>query len=247
MSTKEKFMEKAMDKFGYKFGYDLDGYKNLSSRIFVICSFHGSVQMTASSHLRSFTGCSKCSRNMAKYKKKTTGMNKEEFVKKLKEIYGKIYKYNSVNYKDGASFVTIECRRHGNVRLGIKRLLAGRGCKKCNISKGELRLLKWLIDNKVKFNHQHIFSDCKNIKPLPFDFFLPDFNTAIEFDGEQHYRAVRKFGGKSGFEKLQLHDNIKTSYCSNNNINLLRIKYSDIDLITNIMDLHFKIKQHQIF
>ena len=70
---------------------------------------------------------------------------------------------------------------------------------------------------------------------LPFDFFLPDYNMCIEFDGEQHFKPKLNFGGMIGFIKIQTNDNIKNEYCNNNNIKLLRIKYNEdvIDKLKN--------------
>lgn len=74
-----------------------------------------------------------------------------------------------------------------------------------------------------------------------FDFYLPDYNLMIEYDGEQHYMPV-DFGEhdtKLMEEKLKLrqkNDQIKNDYCHANNINLLRIPYwekQNIEIIIN--------------
>lgn len=72
--------------------------------------------------------------------------------------------------------------------------------------------------------------DSKNVEaklPLPFDFYLPELNICIEYDGEQHFKENRHFGGKEYLEKTKYHDQIKNEYCKNNNIKLIRIKYCD--------------------
>jgi len=196
--------------------------------------------MNAGSHLKSPTGCKKCSKKLSKYKVKKTGYDNEGFKKKLNSIYGSIYNYDCTNYKDGQRVATIECKKHGKVRLGIKRLLNGRGCKKCNISKGELKIIKFLNENDIKYVHQKVFEDCRNIKPLPFDFYLPSYNLLIEFDGEQHDRPVKKFGGKKGFLKQRKHDEIKNNYAKTCKIKLLRIKYRNIGKIEQILKREIK-------
>ena len=84
---------------------------------------------------------------------------------------------------------------------------------------------------------QKTFPECKNIKLLPFDFYLPDLNMCIEFDGDQHHKIIQRFGGESGFIYRQNNDKIKTNYCENNNIFLIRLKnkeYKDlIEIIKN--------------
>ena len=57
---------------------------------------------------------------------------------------------------------------------------------------------------------------------MPFDFYLPNYNLCIEFDGAQHYRPVF---GEHNFEQTQKHDKIKNEYCESHNIELLRIPY----------------------
>ena len=86
--------------------------------------------------------------------------------------------------------------------------------------------------NKINFVQEKRFVDCRDNKPLPFDFYLPDHNLIIEFDGQQHYEP--KFG-KESFAITQKHDEIKNQYCKNNNINLLRVPYFEGHNIENII------------
>jgi very-short-patch-repair endonuclease len=65
------------------------------------------------------------------------------------------------------------------------------------------------------------------MRKLPFDFYIPEFNMCIEYDGEQHFKAVDYFGGEDGLKIRQIHDRIKTDYCNSNNILLLRIRYDE--------------------
>lgn len=78
-----------------------------------------------------------------------------------------------------------------------------------------------------------------------YDFYLPDYNLIIEYDGEQHYFPVN-FGGwdelelHRQFKKTQEHDKIKEKYCTDNNINLLRIPYWDKQNIETIIYNHLQ-------
>lgn len=78
-----------------------------------------------------------------------------------------------------------------------------------------------------------------------YDFYLPDYNTFIEYDGEQHYMPVN-FGKWSleesckHFEAIQEHDKIKNEYCKEHNINLLRIPYWEKQNIENIIYNHLQ-------
>lgn len=91
---------------------------------------------------------------------------------------------------------------------------------------------------------QKWFPDCRDINPLPFDFYLPNKNILIEFDGEQHFKE-KHFFSRSGtlgtqFDSLtsyiQYHDTIKTKYCKIHNIPLIRIPYTEINNIDKILE-----------
>lgn len=110
-------------------------------------------------------------------------------------------------------------------------ILSGTGCPKCNQSKGERKIASWLYQNNISYKCQYIFNDCKDEKPLPFDFYLPYYNIAIEYDGEQHFRPVDFFGGKEKFKKQLNHDRTKDEFCKNNGITLLRIPYFNYNFI----------------
>lgn len=96
-----------------------------------------------------------------------------------------------------------------------------------------------LLD-KMKIKHEA--ENVVNIKEhnLRFDFYLPDYNLMIEYDGEQHYKPV-KYGkmsdkkAKENLEKVQKYDQLKNEYCKENNINLLRIPYWEKENIDEII------------
>jgi len=85
------------------------------------------------------------------------------------------------------------------------------------------------LGNSSCDNREKVFEDCTNQKigklcrSLRFDFYIPEENTLIEFDGEQHFSKRGKYGEK--FETLKVHDIIKNEYCKTNGIKLIRIHY----------------------
>lgn len=58
-------------------------------------------------------------------------------------------------------------------------------------------------------------------------FYLPYFNTCIEYNGIQHYEPNDFFGGEESFKKQLIRDKIKKKYCENNNIKLIIIRYDE--------------------
>ncbi len=109
------------------------------------------------------------------------------------------------------------------------------GCPSCRRSKGEKRIGKYLTFFGIKSIDEYRFEDCKNKKPLPFDFYISDYNLCIEYHGEQHYEKNKFFGGKEAFKKRQINDKIKEKYCYNNGINLLVIPYWEFNNIEQIL------------
>ena len=81
----------------------------------------------------------------------------------------------------------------------------------------ELELLE------VKYEAQYRFDDCRNINPLPFDFYLPGLHGCIEYDGITHSKPIY---GEAAYLARKRCDAIKTKYCHDNGIKLLRIPYT---------------------
>lgn len=98
------------------------------------------------------------------------------------------------------------------------------GCS--HYSSMENFIATFLSENGINYISQARFDGCRNIYPLPFDFYLYEYNTIIEYDGEQHFRPIEYFGGEVGFKKQQHNDSIKNNYCLEHNINLIRFPYT---------------------
>ena len=119
------------------------------------------------------------------------------------------------------------------------RFQQGMRCPICNSPKGEDFIIKLLEELGIKFIHdESIWKPYNNLRP---DFFLPNYNLVIEFDGIQHFEPIEFFGGQKGFEKRKQKDREKNEYCKNNNIDILRIPYWDFDNIEKIIKNKLKI------
>lgn len=121
---------------------------------------------------------------------------------------------------------------YGSEYISTNDFLSNKGL---NISYGEKKIISYLEDNGVEYIHQYKFEDCKHINNLIFDFYIPNENTCIEFDGRQHFEPIQFFGGQESFESLRMRDEIKNEYCSKNNIKLCRISYEDINIVNKIL------------
>lgn len=169
--------------------------------------------------------CADCARKIAGKFNRTT---EEEFIQKSM-VNGKIMIPDVSEFKRVDIPMHFLCAECGKPFLQ-RPLYYFRGynrCKDCYQSQStfEFDVKTWLIKMNINYYSQYTFPDCKNIRLLPFDFYLPDYNTCIEADGEQHFRQIDYFGGEEGFKKRQKLDEIKNNYCETNDITLIRIPY----------------------
>lgn len=217
LTTKE-YVDKANIVHDNKYSYVLVNYVNKRNKVIITCPIHGNFTQQAGSHLRG-VGCPKC----MNVHRPTT----KEFIEHAISIHGNKYDYKLVKYINNNVKVKILCKEHGEFEQRPADHLSNKGCPICRESKGEREIAKWLDDNGIKYLKQHKFSDCKHKKQLPFDFYLPEHNTCIEYHGRHHYEPVPAFGGDQEFESIKIRDEIKEKYCYINNINLIAIKYND--------------------
>jgi len=235
-SNKEDFIEKAKIIHDDKYDYLLIDYINSKINIKIICKEHGVFEQTPGNHL-SGNGCPKCANKIRNIDKLS---NTKDFIKKSIFIHGDKYDYSPTKYINSLTKVDIICKEHGVFEQNLYNHLSGNGCPKCNSSKGEIKVAKYLSDNNINYIEQYKFNDCKNKKPLPFDFYLPNHNMCIEYDGRQHFIPIKRFGGDKALERTKKHDDIKSKYCTDNNIQLIRIHYEDYDNIGNILNNYIK-------
>ncbi|AHJ87074.1 hypothetical protein BCP8-2_036 [Bacillus phage BCP8-2] len=164
-------------------------------------------------------GCPECFGN----KTKTT----EEFSKEVDELTDGEFSLMTdyVNNRTHVTIKHIECGKEYPVTP--KDFLRGNRCPFCKQSKGE-RLVRRILDEaNVEYTIQKSYNDLKsNYQKLPFDFFLPEHNLLIEYDGEQHFKEVQFFGGAKKLESQTRRDTLKNEYAKRNNIRLLRIPYT---------------------
>jgi len=218
--TTKEFIKLAVKKHGNKFNYSNTVYSGTNKKIKIICSTHGIFFQKPLLHLSSLISCPKCAKNI----EKTT----EEFINSASKIHNYKYNYAKTNYKKSYKNIIIICPIHGEFQQTPSNHTNSRcGCPHCKTSKGENKVRNFLLTNNVVFRPQYKFKECKYKLPLPFDFYLPDRNMCIEYDGEQHFRAAKLFGGEKAFESRKIKDQIKTNYCLKNNIPLIRIRYDE--------------------
>lgn len=224
--TLDDFLKISKNVHGDKYDYSNVDYKNSQTKVKIICPIHGEFEQIPRHHHEKH-GCPKC-----------VGLDKmtrDRFIERSNIIHKNKYDYDLVDYRNNRTKVKIICPNHGEFEQIPKHHLNGVGCPKCRQSKGENKIKDLLDLNKIKYIQQKRFKDCLHKQQLVFDFYLPELNICIEFDGVQHKKPIKGWGGEDKFKIRLLRDKIKDDYCFNNNIKLIRI--DDIKSIDNVINL----------
>jgi predicted nucleic-acid-binding Zn-ribbon protein len=218
-----------------KYTYDKVNYVKGNVPVIITCPIHGDWDTTSpTDHLRGI-GCPFCAGNI----KKTTDKFIEQAKEKHKNPDGTPkYTYDKVNYVGSYIPVIITCPIHGDFPQTPNTHLKGSGCPKCRESKGEKMIYNYLEQKEYDVVPQKPFEDCNNkhkdkkiCREYKFDFYLPQFNTLIEYDGEQHFRRLYHFHKtEEQFQELVEDDRYKNNYCKDK-IRLIRISYNEKDII----------------
>ena len=225
--SREEYIKKVNNVHNFKYDYSELIYKNKDTKICVICNEkdefgfkHGKFYVTAHNHLNG-CGCPKCAK---KYRYST-----EEIIKRFKYIHNDKYDYSKTEYKNTKTKICIICPKHGEFWQAPYHHINGCGCPKCNVSKLEENTAFFLKTNNIAFEQQKHF-DWLGLQSL--DFYLPDYNIAIECQGEQHFKPV-DFAGKGVewaekiFKNNIIRDKNKLKLCDTHNIKLNYVNFYD--------------------
>lgn len=178
-------------------------------------------------------GCPKCNGRVS--------MSHQEYVDLVRSIHPNVDVVEEFQYKSIP--ILHRCAIHDYTwATRPYHVLNGHGCPLCCSSVGERFVRNYLIQHNIGFEPQYKFEHCRNKKQLPFDFYLPELNVCIEYDGIQHFRPVEFFGGQTAFEECRKNDAIKNKFCETSQIILLRIRY-DQDIF-QVLDEFFKTIQN---
>lgn len=161
----------------------------------------------------------------------------------IHDLTNQIFGYLKVLYKtekrDSAHIVWhVVCLRDGNeFDVRGSRLVTGEVCScGCIVSVGEANIQQFLQEKNIQFEKEKTFEDLISDKggKYRYDFYLPEYNRLIEFDGKQHYSFEKSSSWNTveKFEKTQQSDKIKNEYALSHNIPLVRIPYWERDNIT---------------
>lgn len=164
-----------------------------------------------------------------------------EYVKNYIESYGA--KLLSNEYVNAKTRLDIQCECGRKFKADFDKIKS-RSKVRCNVCSKKTSSKEFIISQKletlnIKHIEQYKFDDCIYKDKLIFDFYIPSLNTCIEYDGEGHYEPFRFSKNKEAMQKkleeTKIRDTIKTQYCKDNNIKLIRIPYFEFDNIDEIL------------
>ena len=217
-------------------GYTLlsDEYINCNQELEIICPNGHNIKMSWK-RFENGRRCPHCSER--------SWINRKKNIESINEIISKEgYKFLE-EYTTAKTKMKCSCPNGHIFEINWNNFKSGKRCPYCKKSKGEEIIKSILEELKIDFIPQYKFKDCKDLLPLPFDFYLPNYNLIIEYDGEQHFDVNRAFNSNENkFWETVIHDAIKNAYCEDNNINILRIpfwKYNNIkEIIKNKLNIN---------
>jgi len=154
----------------------------------------------------------------------------EQFLEELAQVNPMLRPLDP--YYNDHTKIRVECLIHHYIWPAAPNKILHRhtGCPKCSMYTNEQKIAQYFSNRSEDVEPQKRYDDCRDKNPLPFDIYVPKYNLLIEYQGEQHYKPIRR-GSMTEDEALeqlhitQYHDQIKLEYCVKNNIPLVRIPY----------------------
>ena len=235
--TTETFIARAKEVHGDKYDYSKVDYINNKTKVCIICPIHGEFWIRPDNFLCG-EGCKKCG-DLIRFESKK--VYQEDWIKAASELHNNKYDYSKVKYINANTKVCIICPKHGEFWQKPSLHMQGEGCPICNESTLEKKVAAFLNDEQIEYQYR-----CHSnwLGKLELDFYLPQYNVAIECQGIQHFEPIEYFGGIGAFTRQIQNDKDKFEKCNEQKIKLLY--FSDLkkaNMITSLQILKEKIHE----
>lgn len=216
----EEFVFRARFIHGDLYEYDESSFVDMNTPMTIICKEHGPFEQEPVVHVNQGCGCQKCG---ARKNAKSKTYTQEEIIAKFHEVHGDRYTYECTVYKGIDTPILVNCRKHGPFETTPHNFIhAGSGCPKCNNPKLEGIVESWLKENGIAYETQKKFPWLKNVRNLVLDFFLPEYNVAIECQGDQHFTHSFKTKKRAEYMKgIGERDKLKHDQCEAHDIPII--------------------------
>lgn len=155
--TQEQFIERATQVFGDRYDLSKAVYKNVNTKVCVICNQHGEFLALANNFLRGH-GCPECGLEKCKSHLR---WDTSRFIEEAKKVHGDRYDYSKVNYFNSQTKVEIICPIHGSFFQKPNDHINGKGCGKCA--------------GVLKSNTKEFIAKAKDVHGDMYDYSLVDY------------------------------------------------------------------------
>lgn len=214
--TDDEFKQDIYNLVGDEYTF-LEKYQGYTKKLKVKHNVCGYVYEVSPRVFKSGYRCPNCVGNI----KKTDKQFKQEVFKLVGNEYTFLDPYVSRTTK-----IRVKHNKCGNVySVAPGTFLQDHGCPFCyqhGSSKGNTWIDDILTSYNINFKREYRFDDLVDRRTLPFDFYLPDIDLCIEYDGMQHTNVSSKYYSKNTVK----HDKMKDQYCLSKGIRLIRIPYN---------------------
>jgi len=171
--------QKANEIHQSKYDYSLVEYKNIDTKVKIICPIHGLFEQTTYHHINRGCGCKQCKGSRISMSKH---MGQQWFVDKANLVHNNKYDYSKSVYKNAHTKVIITCSKHGDfIQTPNNHLYINNGCPNCgyNTSRIADEWLKSLGIDSI-YKEKVLFINSKKYK---VDAYIPETNTIYEYFG----------------------------------------------------------------
>jgi Zn finger protein HypA/HybF involved in hydrogenase expression len=217
---------------GNRYKYDESTYKNVTTKMQIMCQRHGWFEQKPYHHYGG-AGCNDCAIEGVHEKQK---IDFKEFIARSIETHGARYNYIKADFIDIFTPVKISCKTHGDFFQKPRNHYRGAGCPKCQSSRGENIIRLILEELNILSEEQKTFDDLIYKGRLRCDFYLPNHNVVIEYNGLQHYEPVSIFGGTEALRQTQKRDLAKYKYLIEKGIQIVIVRYDNENIRNYLID-----------
>lgn len=232
---KNTYIEKAIMKHGDKYDYTEINMNETYNRFY--CRVHMTYFTQSRRNHLCYSGCKLCY---------TTNqvLTNERFIEIAKHIWGEeTYDYSKIKYVGCLVPITINCPKHGDFykipNEFIRRNGRANGCQLCSASTGEQKIATIFNNLKIDYIKEYSIGDLS----YKYDFYLPDFNTIIEYHGGQHYIETNFF--KTDLKKQKERDSIKLYIAKENGYKYFIIPMTATNLRYEIISILNSLKYYK--
>lgn len=183
-------------------------------------------------------GCILCYRD---YRNQQKQQNAPQMIERLRQVHPMVRLVGEYRgYNEQHVFYCQE--HHHQFQITFANILNRVNCcGQSTVYRLEKLTREALDDLQEVYEVQKTFPACRDKRPLPFDFYLPQRNMVIECNGEQHYKPVVWDGNEQHalqkFKYVLKHDAIKRKFCTDHGLSLLIIPFDSVSDVASTRSL----------